>query len=139
MKEKIKTLGILFFVFIFFISCKTEEEYIMPFKPGVTVDKYVFDLHKKQWMDNRCQNYSYTYSYEIYEGDSLLISNYILDVSVQNGNIAECALKEIDGETESDMSEDSWNERKQYISDYCIKSKNDLLLENLNKDPNWSP
>lgn len=133
--KKMNMLFVFLIAMISLFSCKTEDSYKMPYEPGCYVaDKDSFYANKLLWEENIIDSYSYTYTYEIYEGSKALLGKDILDVFVEKGTVS-YVLKERDGYTEADVSEDSWNQLKETM-DNLYKSGEELLIENIYKKIN---
>ena len=92
----------------------------MPHTPGVTVDTEAFEFHKNLWDNCGIKNYSYTYSLNRYP-----YLNFIVDVTVTNGNIS-YDLKEFNQLKDSEITEID----KSYFDSEIGEIKN-LLLENV--------
>ena len=111
-------LSAILFSLLLFVSC--QDKYIMPHTPGVTVDTEAFEFHKNLWDNCGIKNYSYTYSLNRYP-----YLNFIVDVTVTNGNIS-YDLKEFNQLKDSEITEID----KSYFASEIGDIKN-LFLENV--------
>lgn len=132
-KNNITILGFLFVMLSVFSCKKDTDSYKRPYESGVYVDKESLESHKKLWEESGIKNYTYTYSYGLYMGKlpSHCYRNYLIDVDVRNDEVIQYVLKEYDGNTEENVTAETWTDYQKTISDYDFKSENDFLIENI--------
>ena len=102
----------LLFIFIstlsvfFLFSCT----YKMPYKPGVTIEgEDTFYKNKKQWENDNIENYSFTFT-RIHS--SYPSANYTVDITVKDGKVENCDLKEYRRKAKESLSSEEWTKEE---------------------------
>lgn len=84
--------------------------YKMPYEPGVTIEgEDTFYKNKKQWENDNIENYSFTFT-RTHSSDPFL--NYIIDITVKDGNVENCDLKEYKRKAKESLSSKEWTKEE---------------------------
>ena len=109
-----------------FFSCNGSNSYVMPYAPGVTVDRQAFADKKELWNSSKPDGYDYTFSFSNRNTNV----NCVVDVTVRGGHVSSYVLKKFKGKTELESSESEWNSNKETF-DAELKNADGLLIENI--------
>jgi hypothetical protein len=125
--RKILTSFIIMFLILPLLSCN-KDKYVMPYEPGVTIEgEENFSEYKAKWNNANLSNYTFTFTKDFRYDPT---ENYVIDVTVSDGKVINCELKEYISQSKEDVSNEEWEENKNSF----LSSHSDLdqfLIDNI--------
>ena len=125
--KKILTLLITMFLILPLLSCD-KDKYVMPYKPGVTIEEEEkFYEYKTKWDEANLSNYTFTFTkkHSLYPPD-----NYVIEVTAENGKVTNCELKEYISQSKEDASSEEWAENEERFSS-SHSNLDQFLIDNI--------